>query len=301
MVSAKRPDALRLAQRAWCVLEPHLSSKDLSSTGLSEERILEIRDAFDAMGLVGLVDTPRRGRPRKGGISERVPTSQSLSLTQSDADGISEEIGQDTKWRLARLSGKNLKRNRMASAVLRTGGIPHRALVGLWVGSDFRAAALVTRSAPTIIPGVWYHPPSKALKESGVQTDGGGRIAELRKAVFAHIQHAPVATLRGEVDKLQFWVTSLTAFANRESSALVVDCSSESKALHDLLVSLRKLNLWAGGQGKLASLEFVGSEVWDQMYSEATQGMASARVEPDRAAFAWHAVDQTSTRNNFFK
>ncbi len=286
MVSAKRPDALRLAQRAWCVLEAQLSSKDLSSTGLSEERILEIRDAFDAMGLVGLVDAPRMGRPPKG-VSELANTTQAVSVGQLE-DRTGAAIGQDKKWRHARLSGKNLKRSRMASALLLTGGIPDRALVGLWIGSDFRAATLVNRSVSTIIAGVWYHPPAKALKNSGIRTDDGGRIAELRSAVLAHTQLAPLATKRGEADKLQFWVSSLAAIAVSEASHLIVDCSSESKVFHDLLVSLRKHSLWSGYQGDLASLEFVESEAWDQIYLNATKSENFPRSQSGGSAFAWH-------------
>lgn len=287
MVGTKRPGALRLAQRAYCVLEPHLSSRDVVSTGLSEERVFEIRDAFDTMGMVGLVDAPRSGRPAKLG-----PTAHQNSTNSPSGDRASpaEEILQrDAKWRQARRSGRSLERSRMASAFVREVGQGYRTLVGLWLAADFRAAALTSRDPATITHGVWYHPSANALKEAARAqgADQVYRIVELGNAIYGHLQHAHPATTRGERDKLEFWVDSLQAIAARERCVLLIDCPAESRALHQFLSLLRKHELWSGPKAKLEKLEFQEEHAWSQIIKKTMRTDITGRLSTGGSAFAW--------------
>lgn len=105
----------RIARRAWLVLE-YLTGKSTktlaTSVAMTEQRVQEVIDRYKDMGLMGLFEMPRKGRPEKehseklNKINDR---EEGVDVFQI-AKGLNKSI--DWVWREARLGNWMITRQR---------------------------------------------------------------------------------------------------------------------------------------------------------------------------------------------
>ena len=155
LASAKSKGGLKLARRAWCLLEQNLSSKDLSSSGLSEDRILAIRSQFEDMGLVGLTDAPRQGRPA-GVLAETRTRSSEGVVTAGNGSVPTDRAQRERLWRSLRQRDSKVDPIRSWSVDMPMQSLrnhSHQELVGLWIASGTIAAAYRAKESVGFIYG----------------------------------------------------------------------------------------------------------------------------------------------------
>ena len=114
----------RLAKRAWRILEElkHRPPKDLAGTWANASEALRWVKAFHSMGLVGLMDSQRSGRPLVEGETIEQARKAFNALENLPIRSSKVERGKilwdlsrrekESLWRLNRTNGKTLLRNR---------------------------------------------------------------------------------------------------------------------------------------------------------------------------------------------
>lgn len=102
---------LKLARRAWLVLEEadgRLETDLALATGMKSSAVQAVVRSFRRLGLMGLVDAPRSGRP-----SATIATCMVQDARQGSAReaALVHGVSADTVWRRARLAGLSIERS----------------------------------------------------------------------------------------------------------------------------------------------------------------------------------------------
>lgn len=263
---------LGLAKRAWCVLQRDLPLEDLSACGLTEERILALFDNFDRMGIVGLADAPRSGRPVRHSVDlATVRSSRIASLDERDA-----------VWRQSRLKGVALKRER--NQLIGIAQISTPRLVGLYLSSQMQMAAW-SAAVPAMLIARWYHPGVQARSALKVSSDW-----LLTTALKAHFQHPASARPRGEQDKLVFWMDATAQLCRTIPVGVTITTARQGVDWATLLKNMRRFGVWQGPGGLLESLQWQDREQWKQAVADALGRKQVPAAGHDQAAFACVAI-----------
>lgn len=292
LAGQKSKDGLKLARRAWCLLEPDLSSKDLSSNGLSEDRILAIRSQFEDMGLVGLTDAPRQGRPASVSADTRTRSSECV-VTAGTGSVPTDRAQRERLWRSLRQRDSKVDPIRSWSVDMPMQSLrnhSHQELVGLWIASGTIAAAYRAKESVGFIYGKWCRPPAGAkLAYSASAKNAAHYESDLHRAIHMHATHPSNAKTRAEAEKLEYWCDCVAKTATANQCELFVHALKPSESLIALLKCLRKHALWCGPGGALKQLGFLDRPAWEAM-SRGTFRQAIEFVRPASATFSWIAI-----------
>lgn len=214
----------RINARSWAVMA-HLERRGhgVGSATLSSAQVQKWLTDFHSMGLVGLMDAPRMGRPVKP----------------------AELRSKDANWRTARISGSDGQRvHRHAVRIYGLESLLPLASLFVWNELKVLAFTAADQDEHELLNGDWVDVTRKITKECSF--DSVVRMPTLVDALQAIRQMTP-PTLRSQQEQCIRFVGRLRSLCakNRVSIDVVVSAPPDSSELNALLVEFRKSQLWA--------------------------------------------------------
>lgn len=100
----------KLARRAWLVLEEstgRLETELAAATGMKSRVVQGVVRSYRRLGLMGLLDAPRTGRPPKSQASNLAGDARRSSAREA---AMTQNVSVDVVWRQARVAGISIER-----------------------------------------------------------------------------------------------------------------------------------------------------------------------------------------------
>lgn len=274
--------SVKLANRAWCLLHREATLKDLSNTGLSEERILALRDRISEMGLVGLIDAPRPGRPPQ----------EVNGVRKAMSEGASTRAERERIWRMARTMPTSHvpTRERQVAVAVRAIDLKGSPVVPVacWLGATFQAVATVSKVEAGIALGAWHQPSAAAKRGFLSHAKSSKSSNELFDAYEAHAAASPKFKPRSERELLKYWCNQLAKLAPSLGCDLHVCAPHPSEPLIIFLSELRRNSLWVGVNGLLERLDFYDAAGFEMSLKQLPKLPLRQKLDP-HASFVWTA------------
>lgn len=281
-------ESSRMNTRAWAVMA-HLERRGhgVGSATLGSAQVQKWLVDYHSMGLVGLMDAPRQGRPVKV-VSER---------------------SMDAQWRAARLSGTVGKRvHRHAVPVYSIDAL--QPLASLFVWNELRVMAFTAEDLDQheSLKGAWVDVTRRMT--AACAPSSAVRVPSLVDALQAVRVMAPPSD-RAQQEQCERFAGRLRALCAKYRDAIdvVVSAPPVSQRLRTLLVGFRKAQLWARQHsrtsGVLRSLRFHANGASCSLHQFLSQGAVlqppmalqasprlavffSAMSDPSPIIFEWH-------------
>lgn len=282
----------KLARRAACVLAPKIAEVDASAVGLSNQRMFEVRQAFAQMGLVGLVDAPRAGRPTavSGDTLRSALVAQASAAAPPSLDQLAASlaVGKHTLWRVARQSGTDLQRRRWLEVIhpaVRTG----INLSGVYLSAQLAVIATSDTLHTTVDRGIWHAPPNAAkllaLKNGALPVSMPAVL--MSAALNAHAACQSPSKAQTEAEKLAFFCAALAGTSRPSETKLFVAGDMASAQAWTLLKGLRRHGLWQGLNGQLKACHFIEPRDWEVRFADSTGERLTLNKISSMCGFCW--------------
>jgi transposase len=103
-------DDFKLARRAWLVVEEssgRLETELAVATGMKSRVVQGVVQSYRQLGLMGLLDAPRKGRPPKSKAASLIEDARRSSAQEA---ATTQNVSVDVVWRQARVAGISIER-----------------------------------------------------------------------------------------------------------------------------------------------------------------------------------------------
>lgn len=166
----------RLAKRSQLIrqLSSGVDSRELAiNWGINEQRLIKLGDDFRRLGILGLLDEMRSGRPPKiemKACAEILRLFENEDCTSEDTIRVAQrlKLSRDTLWRIGRSQGKSFVRRTFNWIHVPRDNFLKEGLIGLVVGQD--VALSISQSNEGHAPqeggkGIWHGLPKSAFAD----------------------------------------------------------------------------------------------------------------------------------------
>lgn len=247
----------RLARRAWLVLE-HLkgqSTKSLASAvAMTEQRVVAVIDRYKELGLIGLFDMPRSGKPKIldekignskffRGLSEGVATAKQIALELN--------VSPDTVWRQARIANMPYDRVRQRLLKTRTELTRHVPLLGCAIGPDVQLLAVSQdfKSTRLLEPSGALDSVSAELSNMLVASEKLGEFVWLESVIRLNGTVSSRIPSRVALERRLRFVERIDHFEMKYGSPFKIYMSGDirSEAFRSWVKALQRSRLWRVG------------------------------------------------------
>lgn len=252
----------RLARRAWWVLQDRSKARSSVTGGGAWANAVEAHKwvvNYHAMGLVGLVDAPRAGRPMLHAEAVQDVQEKLNDLKQSQLDGVSglksvqlrglsrQEL--EALWRQSRLKGYTVVRDRYGHTVPLVVPYELRDVLAVVLTKHLKILAFFENSDDywSSLAGSWIGVPN--VKRDQLSDDARNR-SSLMSALALDLQQAKT---NGKTDTRAKWMVAraldhieqvASQYPQKISVAVIFDFDAPTTFI-DLLQTLRAKKLWA--------------------------------------------------------
>jgi hypothetical protein len=252
----------RLARRAWWVLQDRSKVRSSVTGGGAWANAVEAHKwvvNYHAMGLVGLVDAPRTGRPMLHAQAVQGVQEKLNDLKQSQLDGVnglkSVQLRDLTRqerealWRQSRLKGHSVVRDRYGQTVPLVVPYELRDVLAVVLTKHLKILAFFENSDDhwSGLAGSWIGVPN--VKRDQLSDDKRNR-SSLMSALALDVQEAKT---KGKTDTRANWMVAraldhieqvASQHPQKISVAVIFDLDAPTPFI-DLLQTLRSKRLWA--------------------------------------------------------
>lgn len=252
----------RLARRAWWVLQDRSKVRSSVTGGGAWANAVEAHKwvvNYHAMGLVGLVDAPRAGRPMLHAQAVQVVQEKLNHLKQSQLDGVNglksvqlrdlSRQEREALWRQSRLKGNSVVRDRYGQTVPLVAPYELRDVLVVVLTKSLKILAFFEKSEVhwSGLNGSWIGVPN--VKRDQLNNGEKAR-SSLMSALALDVQQAKK---NGKNDRRAKWIVAraldhieqvASQYPQKVSVAVIFDLDAPTPFI-DLLQTLRAKKLWA--------------------------------------------------------
>lgn len=282
----KRPASIRLNARAWAILQnlQRRGGRELGEALMGSAQVATWWKSFNTMGLVGLMDAPRTGRPR------------------------SNESGNDARWREQRRTGSKALRVRRFALPIQTKEALLE-LAAIFVRRDLLVVAFDGDRLTDFgdLGGEWLDVPGSENGRKHVPTGGTTGSYGASDVINAIRVAASLTTrikARAQLEQQQRFVDRLAEMASERPGKLAVAISAQptSEQFRQLLSDFRRHRLWdTDGEGLLAALAFSIPDSCAHLTEFLSQFMRSQSATSPRPYISQLADALTEFRQGVFE